>query len=62
MCDQDAVQAFETRSGLQNLALGPFSTVDQEAVVFMFHDLGRQTPMDGRRRGRSTEEQDFEQI
>ena len=37
--DQDVVQALETDPGLQDLALGAFAAVDQEAVFIMLDDL-----------------------
>jgi hypothetical protein len=38
--DQDAVHAFESQTGIKDLALGPFSAINQEAELIMQYDLG----------------------
>jgi len=40
MCQQDAVEVFETGTRLQDLALRPLATIDQEAVFVVLDDLG----------------------
>jgi hypothetical protein len=61
MSDQDPVQAFETQPGLQNLALGAFTTIDQKAKFIMDDHLAGKPTVDGWGGCRSTEEDDFEQ-
>ena len=55
------VQAFETQPGLQNLALGAFTAVDQEAELIMDDHLAGKPTVNGRGGSRSAEKDNFEQ-
>jgi hypothetical protein len=45
--DQDAVQAFEANSRLQDLPLSSFSAINQEPVFVVLDDLGSQATVNG---------------
>jgi hypothetical protein len=49
---QDAVQPFEPQPALENLPLGALTAIYQKPMVLIEHHLGREVPMDGRRRCR----------
>jgi hypothetical protein len=38
--DQDLVEPLKTNAGLQDLALGTFTTIHQESMFVMLNDLG----------------------
>jgi len=59
--DQNAIQAAKTDSRSKDLALGAFTTIDQEAIVPIAYDLRGQTPVNRRGGRRSTQERDFKQ-
>jgi hypothetical protein len=59
--DQDPVKAFETDPGLENLALGAFPAVDQEAMLIVLDHLGRQAAPGRRGGGGCAEKDDFKQ-
>jgi hypothetical protein len=39
MCDEDAIQTAEANARFQDLSLGPFSTINQEAMIAVGDDL-----------------------
>jgi hypothetical protein len=43
--DQDAVQTLKPDPGFQDLALGSFTAIDQEAVFIMFDNLRSEPPV-----------------
>jgi len=59
--DQDAVQAFEPQPRLHDLSLCSLTAIDQEAVLVMDNNLGRQPATGGRRRSGCTEKNNFKQ-
>jgi len=59
--DQDSIESAETNARAQNLTLSAFPAVDQEAIVTKTDDLGAESAVDGRSRGRSAQEQELEQ-
>ena len=61
MGDQDTVQAFESQAGLQDLALGAFTAVDQETELIMDYHLAGKPSVDGWSGSGSAEKDDFEQ-
>ena len=61
MRDEHPVETFEAQPGLQDLPLGAFTAVDQEAVLVVYHHLGGETAVDGGGRSRGAEEEDFKQ-
>jgi hypothetical protein len=57
---QDAGQALETGSGLQDLALRSFSAVNEEAVLVMADNSSRKSTLGGGCGSGSPKEKNFE--
>ncbi len=50
--DQNFIETFETDPGLQDLALRPFSAIDEKAIFVVLNDLRRQVSSSQGRRSR----------
>jgi len=59
--DENALQAAEPEARSKDLSLGALSAVDQEAMILIGDDLRRKATVDGGRRGRRPEKEQFEQ-
>ena len=57
--DEDVVQVLEPDAGLQDLALGAFAAINEEAILIVLDDLGCQAALGGGRRSRGAEKDDF---
>ncbi len=58
--DENVAQVPEADAGLQDLALGAFAAVDQEAELVVLDDLGGEAALGGGGGGGGAEEDDFE--
>ncbi len=61
MGDEDAVEALEAHAGLEDLALGAFAAIDQEAVLVVLNQVGGQVALGGGGGGGGAEEGDLKQ-
>src|SRR5512135_561660 len=59
MGDQDMAEILKAQAGLQDLALGALTAIDQEAVFIVLDDLCRQSTFGGGGRGGSAQEDDL---
>lgn len=55
VCQQDAVEALEADATAQDLPLGAFAAVDEEAILAREYRGGAQPAIDGRGRGRRSQ-------
>src|SRR5215216_4812878 len=61
MREKDAGEILKACTGLQDLALRPFTAIDQKAVFIMFDDLGGESAFGGGGRGGRAKKKYFEQ-
>ena len=59
VCDKNIAQVPEANPGLEDLALGAFAAVDQEAEFIVFNDLCRKPALGRRGRCGSAEKDNF---
>ena len=60
MCQQDAIQVFETETALENLALGPFRAIEQKAFAFVDEHRRSEIALDAGRGGGGAEKMQLE--